>query len=275
MKKLAIVICFISATAFGAPEQDLSPQAREIHRKRFDELSAKLPTGINAKDVIGLIAPGRDATMAIRLEVRPWNYRANTYIAYASFSPDKYEPLGHGEEPSYLGVIEYVTLSSGIKLIARTAGPADLVASIADIQERYYGGITKLDLAPYKISDKEVAFGIRFSMHTGYAGGASETEYLALFRIEDDKVTNILTEPMSFRSDLAGDWHDDGTRDRSSNESYFVLSVLKHSTQGYYDLKINEKNGHSKTIFVWSSQAKKYLKQAKEKPPNKPLEPTR
>lgn len=262
MKKLPVILFFISVTAYAAPDQNLSPQQLELYRKRFAELSAKLPKGIDAKEVIGLIAPDRDATRAIQLEVKPWRYKNNAYLAYVSFSidADKYDPTGYDEDPSYLGVIEYANTNSGVKLIARTAGPVDLVATIVEKEEHSFGGISKFDLAPYKINDKEVAFGLRFTMHTAYGGGGSETEYLALFRIEEDKVTNILTEPISSHSDIAGDWHDDGTRDHTSNESYYVLSVLKHTTQGYNDLRINEKNGRSKMTFVWSNEANRYMK---------------
>jgi hypothetical protein len=115
--------------------------------------------------------------------------------------------------------------------------------------------VSSLDFAPYKLTPTEYAFGVRMHRNFTYAGGGGEQETLVLYRVEGDGMRPILTTLMSSRSMIAGDWHEDGTRDHQFNGdgNSADISVSKKRTQGFFDLK-KRGNGRS-AVFKWNGDS--------------------
>jgi hypothetical protein len=99
-----------------------------------------------------------------------------------------------------------------------------------------YGEYKELDLAPFKISDTQTAFGLRIGHYQGYAGGGGYFEVLALFAVDNNRIVNIFAEPMYFYQNLAGEWNKDHTRQHTLYEAEDVLVVLPSQNDGYYTL---------------------------------------
>ncbi|NHZ80853.1 hypothetical protein F2P44_16455 [Massilia sp. CCM 8695] len=156
------------------------------------------------------------------------------------------------DKPVYLGVVEYQARSAGPTLVASYGKPYDIKTSWkfsgiegpegkfttpgsqdSDLMPEEY---RRFDFAPYQITPMETAIGLRLGWHDAYAGGAAYFEALSLFRLDGGKLVNILSEPISFHKDLAGEWNKDGTRERDVSEEQNVLSVLPSKTNGYADL---------------------------------------
>jgi hypothetical protein len=114
------------------------------------------------------------------------------------------------------------------------------------------------DLAPYKISADQVAFGLRGAWMDSYSGGGGEYSALYLFAIVDGAVKQILAVPMSAFKDVAGDWNKDGTRDHQITEGANVLIVAAHSTDGHFDLLLKGRTGHWQRQYKWSAASNTY-----------------
>ncbi len=65
----------------------------------------------------------------------------------------------------------------------------------------------RFDFAPFKLTDTDTATGLHFGWNDGHAGGTGYFEALALFKIDDTRLINVLSEPFCYYQDLAGDWH--------------------------------------------------------------------
>ena len=116
----------------------------------------------------------------------------------------------------------------------------------------------RFDFAPFKLTDTDTTMGLRVGWNEGYAGGTGYFEALALFKIDGTRLINVISEPIYYYQDLAGDWHKDGTRDREVYEGQNVLSFLSNKTQGYYDIQIKTQDSKWKQVFQWDSKAAKY-----------------
>jgi hypothetical protein len=115
----------------------------------------------------------------------------------------------------------------------------------------------KFDLADYRLNEKEKAFGVRGSYSMGYAGGGGDWELLQLFRIVGDKLVMILSVEMYELQNIAGSWHDDGTRDHDISEYKATLHVLKSKTGGFYNLMIKSEGKVIDTLY-WDSEVGRY-----------------
>jgi hypothetical protein len=73
-------------------------------------------------------------------------------------------------------------------------------------------------------SENQTAFGLRGGNGQGYAGGFGYFEVLALFVVDDNRVINVLTEPMYFYQNLAGAWNKNRTRQHGL---FDILTDLK------------------------------------------------
>ncbi|NHZ97551.1 hypothetical protein [Massilia sp. CCM 8734] len=262
---------------------------------KADGFGTVLPAGLTAKQLIALVAPGRDASFAMLVGAKAWPYRANSFVVIACFSRNEKDaersrksstgPSCDGTSPSggtpasidpavYLGVVEYQAGSAAPTLLASYGKPYDIKTSWAfshvegpgeddDTPGGRENGLMpeqyrRFDFAPYKITPTETAIGLRLGWNEGYAGGGADFEALSLFRIDGNKLVNILSEPVSFHKLIAGDWNKDGTRDHDEYEGTNVLSVLPSTSNGYADLQLRLLKGKSKQVFTWDSKRARY-----------------
>jgi hypothetical protein len=272
------------------------PAAHAASASQQDGLGTALPAGLGAAQLVALIAPGRDASLAMLVGAKAWPYRANTFVAIACFAHSKaeleserkyrkapscerlYQPgqvPQYVDRPVYLGVVEYQAGAAAPTLLASYGKPYDIktrwnVTGLdgpdgdgpmpgARPEGLMPASYSRFDFAPYKIAPADTAIGLRLGWHEGYAGGGALYEALALFRIDGKKLVNILSEPVAFHSDLAGERRKDGTWERQVAEGKSVLSVLPASTGGYADLQMRMLNSTWKQRFTWDSKRARYL----------------
>ncbi|PZO43233.1 MAG: hypothetical protein DCF19_04570 [Pseudanabaena frigida] len=121
------------------------------------------------------------------------------------------------------------------------------------------GKYEHFDFAPFKISDTQIAFGLRVTHSESYSGGYGYFEDLALFIVDSNRIINIFSEPMYFNKNIAGEWNKDGTRQHHLYEDEKVLVVLPRKTDGYYDLQIKALDSNWERTFSWDASLKRYL----------------
>lgn len=255
-------------------------------------LGTNLPKGITAQQIIRLIAPQSNDSLATLVGCKKWPHRPNTFIAIACFSPDleRFEHYflyahenkacackggyGNGNVGGYihkqvfLAMLEY---TDTLKILASCEEAIDIKISWENSQLNhpnfldnendsiYPDTYSSFDFAKYQIRDDQIAFGVRVSWNEGYAGGGEDFGALLLFADFDGNLLNILSEPMHSSQLFAGEWNDDGTRMHTEEEGKNIVIIQKTKTDGYYDIVIKESGGKWKKRFVWSTARSRYL----------------
>ncbi len=129
----------------------------------------------------------------------------------------------------------------------------------------------KTDLVPYRISDRETAFGVRFDNNYTSTAHSDTTEILSLYRYADDRVMPIftaLTDWSTYDKDGANDCvnkkagkgrnpsdaQQSACDAENTEEVHYVLSFSPHTTNGYHDLVVRSrgKTASGKSArFTW------------------------
>lgn len=254
-----------------------------------DGFGTRLPAGFDEQFVIAQLAPGQDAARAVLVGVKPWPQRAGAYVAIVCLASSAEEvknrlrfqqatecegdALGKDEgEPDsvWLGVFQRGP-DGAIQLVARTQRPldeeTDWSGTPIDQPEYLSDGTRKalpnqwlrFDLAPYLLRAGDYALGVRAGWSIMYSGGGAQFEALYLFRIDGDKLKLVFARPMMYFSDIAGDWHRDGTRDHEMTDGSVTLSVLNTSTAGFRDWQLRQRGGSWRQTFHWSAADGEYV----------------
>ena len=106
--------------------------------------------------------------------------------------------------------------------------------SVALPSDEYPSG---LDLAKYAVTATQTAIGVRLRRHRTYAGNGEATlETLILYLPDGRDLEPILRTFTWYEAELAGDWLEDGSRDRVGYSGKATLVVSKKTTQGHFDL---------------------------------------
>lgn len=129
--------------------------------------------------------------------------------------------------------------------------PARKLASSGPLEAKEPMSFERLDLANFRVTKTEVALGVWLKRRTAYAGGFGEADVLELFMRRGTDLSSIFSTAMRYDCDLAGDWNEDGSRDRTEASGESVLVVSKNKTDGYFDLV--QRSGKTVIeIFQWS-----------------------
>lgn len=273
----------------GEVEKNITyPEGKQIFNEQMKGLPqakefGSLPQGMNAQAFIKWIAPKEDPTLLTLTGAKAWG-TDNLYIGVACFAKDKqdatyakqYQDKDCSESSSdrmakkfYLSVFKWQ--DNQFTPIAKTTAPLNTRVSWRHTEIAYPAAIEndtdtlfpqsykRLDLAPYQLNDKTKAFGVRVGFSEGYSGGGAFFEALQLYMVQGDKIINILSEPMYFYQDIAGEWNKDGSRQHDINESKNILKVLKTKTDGYSDLQIKSLSFKWQKIFKWSEKEQRYV----------------
>jgi hypothetical protein len=257
-----------------------------------DEFGTALPPGLSAKTVVTLVAPGRDASLATLVGLKPWPYRPDTWIAIVCLAPDRADfemdmsyskgrPVcqadseGGGEgkytpKEVHLAVLGYRPPDQPPHVLASYGRPLDVKVSWQETSlegpmwNDNGGAIApnsylRFDFAPYRISATQTAFGIRVSWSESYAGGGADFIGILLFAQDGDRLRNILAEPIYYMKNLAGDWHEDGTRSHDIEEGQATIMMLPHQTHGHFDLRISTSQPKSRLDFSWDDADGRYV----------------
>ncbi len=131
-------------------------------------------------------------------------------------------------------------------LVARSEG----VEPLAD--EPLWSVFVTPDLIPFRISDKETAFGVRVSNSYHSTARSSSSEALHLYRLHDGELTMIFAEILaSTNVELAQD--DSGKDDRTESRRVVIVSKTKHD--GFYDLVVRDRKTKETTRWRWNGSA--------------------
>lgn len=297
-KFLAAILFLLSPYALceTSPKVPLAP----------DGFGTTLPAGLTSKVIVQLIAPGKDASLATLVGMKAWPHKMNTFIAIACLASTKKDydiQMSSGSSCSsewgdegrrppqvYLAMLEYRENDVMPKVIASYGKPLDVKTNwqysnldsagndythldsdgndrVSQILPETY---TRFDFAPFKVAENETAFGIRVGWSQAHAGGGEEFEALMLFIQDTDRIINILSEPISFSNDVAGEWHEEHNGlDHSFTEGKNVVIVLPHKTNGHFDLQLMTPHEKWKQVFAWDSKGKRYQPISTTPPPSK------
>jgi tetratricopeptide (TPR) repeat protein len=110
-----------------------------------------------------------------------------------------------------------------------------LRASIGPIGLGIDDELGPFDFAAYRLTSKEYAFGVTYSRQRSYAAGFASLDGVIFFRLTSKGLDSILSTTTSYEADLAGNWNEDGTRDREGGGGKAIILVRKHKTGGYFD----------------------------------------
>lgn len=122
------------------------------------------------------------------------------------------------------------------------------------------GELDRLDFAPYQLSENHPAFGVRYLAQVMYSGGGAFNQAITLFTVMDGQLRPVLTAPTYEFADIAGEWHQDGTRDHDVSSREFVL-ILKTSGQDDFRDIIWRERGAKKSegkTYRWDSRSQSY-----------------
>ncbi len=64
---------------------------------------------------------------------------------------------------------------------------------------------------------------------------------------------------MMFYKMIAGEWHKDGTRSHDMYDGSNVLTFLKSTTSGFYDLQLRARQEKWRRTYRWSEHAGGYV----------------
>jgi tetratricopeptide (TPR) repeat protein len=169
---------------------------------------------------------------------KAWPRREKTYLVAGLEDPDS-------ERHPHLHVVAFDLSGPSVRKLASGAEP--FVLGRDDT-------LAGFDLAAYRLTAKEYAFGVRISRNRGYGGGTATLENLIVFRVNGKAIEEILRTVMSYEADLAGNWNEDGTRDREGSSGKTVLLVRQHKTHGYFDWALKDEGGPTTTL-VWEKNS--------------------
>lgn len=234
--------------------------AQQIEGKAApDALGVHLPPALSAQGIATLLVPADDKTPLNTVGAKPLPGQSGIYVAIVCTGG-----------AVYLGEIE-ANEGTAPHLIAKPAKVDGMVnwrdtelPSAPDALDEAKGDTIRpdsfdgFDLAPYRISPDQRAFGIRGTWSDSYSAGMGSYSALYLFAVVDGALRHILAVPMSSYTDIAGDRHKDGTRSHEISQGANVLIVSTHSTNGHFDLLLKSRTGHWHRLFRWSVGAGGY-----------------
>ena len=108
------------------------------------------------------------------------------------------------------------------------------------------------DVIPFRISDKETAFGVRVSNSYHSTARSSSSEALHLYRLHNGELTMIFADILSSTYvELAQD--DSGDDDRTESHRVVIVSKRKHN--GFYDLLVRDRKTKKTQTWRWNGTA--------------------
>jgi hypothetical protein len=209
------------------------------------------------------VIPYDDTTSARVAYVKKWPYRKNCYIAIVREEIDSEAYSGY-----YLAMFEYLKPDKSPTFVARYNGVLPMVTSWDTTAEDWSAKwlpdekpfFISFDFAPYKISDTETAFALRFSEGGRLPGGNQLfPDLLMLFDEKDTVISNLLSVPISFVKNGDGNFQDDENSSKDAVEVNCIVVMLKTKTHDHYDLMLKSSDGRWKKTFTWSSENGKYV----------------
>jgi len=240
----------VGAQPASAPPTQAAPLVCDSKLASKYPLPATLLADALIRDIPSrpLIQSAAQTEIACGVFSRPWkSQRTPSYLVFletGTFRPEsgKVELAGHRLRSAL-----YRQAQDGqYRLTARSAEPLDL----PDGTE-----LDDLDLAPFKMTDTELAFGVRTTAQFDGCQGSycyGSSEILQLFRVDGKAIRPILTTLLWSEAETTGPANDDGSRDHETlgDRTPARISVLKTRTGGVFDWK--KTKGRNSAILKWT-----------------------
>jgi hypothetical protein len=184
-------------------------------------------------------------------DLKSWKYFSNAWVLYWIDQNDSQDESNSQVYQLHASVLEIK--DDKIAVLARNDS---INIEISELEESLCQSCTQpLDLAPYKISPTETAFGVRWYL-AGKSGEQSRNvEYLCLFSIRDHSLDNILKIKTKEDEIISRD-RGEGT------EIKRIVIMSKQLTNGHYDIlvrKVGEKKNES--VYKWDLKNHSYEEQ--------------
>ncbi|HEY9678715.1 MAG TPA: hypothetical protein V6C76_11945 [Drouetiella sp.] len=214
-------------------------------RKAQWDVGQELPKFVERAKVISALRPAsppfdpsksskeektfNDGDAILGIGVKPWIYVPGTFIVV--METEKREPNSSGgynscEHALDIGLIKQT--NDGFTVLAKTEKPIKL-------EKRFR--FNQFDLSPYKLSEKELAFGLQEASFAGVSGPTESIAMLDLYRNNNSKIEKVLSTPIIYEQQPAN--HVETAR----------VSVSPEKTDGYYNLAKTYKG--KRCYFIW------------------------
>jgi hypothetical protein len=184
------------------------------------------------------------------LSLRAWGQRPGTWVAMI---PDVNEPDKTGRDSATLRLAVLARNDQRWTAIAR----AEEVRTADDLEcsDPSY----TLDLAPYRLNDTEVAFGVRERTKCLSVTRPGASEFLFLYRVVGARLVRVLS------LEALIEWTDEDGAGTLTDRS--TVAVSKNKTGGFFDLVVTSR-GDSRpkktvTTYTWTGEAYREVERPK------------
>ncbi|CAN5177372.1 hypothetical protein BH09DEP1_BH09DEP1_4850 [soil metagenome] len=195
-------------------------------------------------------------TECLGLMMQRWPGRPELYIGVGHLRDTT---LGYFENPAQIFITLFkISKPHTFEIVSQTAKPfLFTIQNPAHIDgfdlEYALDELLGIDGAPFKIAPNEYAFGLRLACNKGYAGGFAQFQNLILFCLKDKTITPILNIPIYSLENYAGDWNEDGTRERFVTEREWVVCITEKKHNEHFNLQIKQKKTNKSYQLTWNS----------------------
>jgi hypothetical protein len=178
------------------------------------------------------------------LILRAWRQRPGTWVAMI---PDVSEPDG-GKQTAILHLAVLARNGQRWTAIAR----ADQARTDEDLGLANSSLTYDLDLAPFRLNETEVAFGVREHAEILSPTRPGASEMLLLYRVVGARLVRVLSVNSRF------EWTDEDGAGTGTERS--TVAVSKHKTGGFFDLVVTSQSDLPRpektvTTYAWAGAA--------------------
>lgn len=299
MKKLPVAVCILamnSQCGYAKTVSSLSEVRGEIKSKEIRTMYDEQMDGIAKKDGFGSLARNDSRVTSLLslighetdiahlglVSLKPW--QNNQYIAiacshetptklYTSQPSERFDSCENFLNPLTAITVALVTKNAqgqwqlvakpyheNPKALTHETRSTSAFALLNPAENMEVGNLDRLDLANYQLNDTTKAFGIRYSVDTGYAGGGASSQAMNLFAVIAGRLKPVLSVATYEYENIAGEWHNDGTRDHDITTSEYILKILPQQKNGFYNILWQEKSVKKpeQRIYTWNNQKQHY-----------------
>ena len=243
----------VAAQPAPAPQAPAPPLVCDSKLASGYPLPATLPSDALIRDIPArpLVHSATETEIVCGVFSRPWkSQRTPSYLVFLETGTFRRESLASAKAElagRRLRSAVYRQAGDGqYQLIARSAEPLDLPNGTE---------LDDLDLAPFKMTDTDFAFGVRTTAQFDGCEGSychGSSEILQLFRVDGKVIRPILTTLLWSEAETIGPANDDGSRDHDTlgDKTPARISVLKTRSGGVFDWK--KAKGRNTAILKWT-----------------------
>jgi hypothetical protein len=244
-----LVVLLESSTSRGTEADPAQAKwTTDYQRSQFAQES-RVSKGFDKDAIMKMLLPEplkvseEQAELPSRLFVKPWSAAPGLAVAVLQ---TKTHHKGDFTPPSTFYVAVFAGGISGTPIAtkARAVFPGP-----------YGRELKSIDLAPYRLANKTLAFAVRTSTTGAEPGGGGENEYLWLLVVDGTSLKRVWSTLMRSWKMYNESMGDDGlaVKAEEGDADVAIISVLKRTTRGFFDLRKSQ--GKRATIFQWNGTA--------------------